>query len=397
MRLILFVLLMIFGNLAFSQIEFEKGYFINNEGEKTECWIKNVNWMVNPEAFEYKLSETSEPLKATVAEIREFGVDQYSKYTRAEVQIDFSSDNISNLSRVKEPIFIKDTVWFQFLLEGKASLYIYRTKNLERFFYNVDNSPINQLIYKEYLGENNKIGTNKGFHAQLWQEIKCPAAKTASITSLDYRKDDLKGYFSLYNECHNAAFVDWEKKKHYDALNFKVKSGINYSSLTINNEQSKRRNTDFSNNISLRFGLELEFILPFNKNKWSVIVDPSYNYYKSESENMFSTRPQYVKVAYKSLELPLGLKYSIFFNPKTKIFLNALLVYDVVITSNIDYEWTADLSGSSNLDAAFGIGFNFSRFSFETRYQLTRDILSNYLSYSGAFNKSALIIGYSIF
>ena len=44
-----------------AQVNFDKGYFIDNNGQKTECLIKNADRGNNPSSFEYKLSESSEP------------------------------------------------------------------------------------------------------------------------------------------------------------------------------------------------------------------------------------------------------------------------------------------------------------------------------------------------
>ena len=32
---------------CYSQIKFEKGFYIDNDGQKTECLIKNIDWSVN--------------------------------------------------------------------------------------------------------------------------------------------------------------------------------------------------------------------------------------------------------------------------------------------------------------------------------------------------------------
>ena len=48
---------------CFAQISFEKGYFINNANQKTNCLIKNQDWKDNPTEFEYKLDENSESIK----------------------------------------------------------------------------------------------------------------------------------------------------------------------------------------------------------------------------------------------------------------------------------------------------------------------------------------------
>jgi len=35
-----------------SQLQFERGYFINDDDERVECIIKNLNWQNSPVAFE---------------------------------------------------------------------------------------------------------------------------------------------------------------------------------------------------------------------------------------------------------------------------------------------------------------------------------------------------------
>jgi len=48
-------LLMLTACFTYSQINYEAGYFIDNNGKKTECLIKNVAWKNSPLNFEYKL------------------------------------------------------------------------------------------------------------------------------------------------------------------------------------------------------------------------------------------------------------------------------------------------------------------------------------------------------
>jgi hypothetical protein len=53
-NLLLTALLFLF-SFSYAQITFEKGYFINNSGDRTECFIKNIDWRDNPTKFEYKM------------------------------------------------------------------------------------------------------------------------------------------------------------------------------------------------------------------------------------------------------------------------------------------------------------------------------------------------------
>ncbi|MBI9054042.1 MAG: hypothetical protein JEY96_09520 [Bacteroidales bacterium] len=50
-------------NNVIGQIEFEQGYFIENDGIQTECLIKNMAWASNPKAFSYKIGVEGEVKK----------------------------------------------------------------------------------------------------------------------------------------------------------------------------------------------------------------------------------------------------------------------------------------------------------------------------------------------
>ena len=77
---LLFLLITILSFNCYSQISFEKGYYIDNSNQKTNCLIKNIDWKNNPTQFEYKLSENSESKKKTIESIKEFGINNISKY-----------------------------------------------------------------------------------------------------------------------------------------------------------------------------------------------------------------------------------------------------------------------------------------------------------------------------
>ena len=56
--------------LVLGQINFESGYFINNDQDKVSCFIKNEDWLNNPTAFTYKLSENGNIQEATISEVK---------------------------------------------------------------------------------------------------------------------------------------------------------------------------------------------------------------------------------------------------------------------------------------------------------------------------------------
>ncbi|WP_273567563.1 hypothetical protein [Maribacter halichondriae] len=124
-KLYLFVFVLLLSFNCHSQISFEKGYFIDNLDEKTECLIRNVGWKNNPTEFEYKLSENGETSKKIMHYVREVGVYNKAKYGRYNVEIDRSSKILSNLSSDRNPNFEEEQLLLKVLVEGSASLFMY--------------------------------------------------------------------------------------------------------------------------------------------------------------------------------------------------------------------------------------------------------------------------------
>lgn len=131
-----------------AQIKFEKGYVINNSGERAEVLIKNLDWKNNPTEFEYKISEASDIKKENIKHVQEFGMDHGNKYIRKTVMIDKSSEQLSHMSETGDPKFEEETVFLKYLVEGKADLLYYENSDLRKFFFSTDHSEVKQLLYK---------------------------------------------------------------------------------------------------------------------------------------------------------------------------------------------------------------------------------------------------------
>jgi hypothetical protein len=54
------ILITILSVNCYAQISFEKGYYINNEEQRVECEIKNLDWKNNPKEFQFRVSEGTE-------------------------------------------------------------------------------------------------------------------------------------------------------------------------------------------------------------------------------------------------------------------------------------------------------------------------------------------------
>lgn len=85
----------------------------------------------------------------------------------------------------------------------------------------------------------------------------------------------------MYNECNNQVFINFESKQKKDLFNLNIRPGFNNSSFSTQNGITSSSNVDFDNEFGFRFGIEAEFIIPVNKNKWAILIEPTYQYYKS--------------------------------------------------------------------------------------------------------------------
>lgn len=403
---ILFLLVTVLTLNCYSQISFEKGYFINDANQKINCLIKNIDWRSNPTQFEYKLTENSDSKKITIKKVKEFGIDNISKYVKSTVNIDRSSETINNLSNEKKPKFKEEELFLKVLVEGKATLYQYVDTNLKRYFYNLENSKIQQLIFKSYKINENNVGKNNRFRQQLWNDLKCPNFEMSKIENVKYKKSSLVKFFTEYSECHNNKPTNFKSKQKKDLFNLTIRPRINSASLTIQNTISSYRDTDFGNKVGFGFGLEAEYILPFYKNKWSIAIEPTYQSFKSKKTtkvNNVSGGFIIANIDYSSIELPFSLKHYFFITNNSKIFVNASYVFDISSKSSIEFTRNDgsilnSLSINTRNNLAIGIGYKqIEKFSLEMRYQTKRELLSHNTFWVSNYETISMILGYTLF
>lgn len=392
MKKILLVLFILIRLNTIAQVQFEKGYFIDNSNSKVECLIKNKGWNNSPKIFEYKLSESSEAKILSVKDVKEFGISNTSKYSSFMVSIDKSSDDRNNLSSNRKPVFEEEQLFLKTIIEGKANLYIYKESNLVRFFFTIDDSHPKQLVFKKFI-DNNKIIQNLQFKQQLWEEFKCKGLTISDLENISYNKNHLSKFFHLYNKCQHSTSIDYEKKAKKRSLNLYIRPGINFNSLSIEYNISNSRNTDYGSNIGFRLGFETELILPFHKDKWALTLEPTFQY----SRIVDNSLPLTSNLNHKFLEINFGLRHYFFLNNENKIFINGGGLYDVDLGSNIDFNFGRDLSIKGLASASFGIGYIFrKKYGIEVRYITTRSILLEDTNWKSKYQYLSFIFGYKI-
>jgi hypothetical protein len=397
MKTKLISLFLILTSCAFGQISFEKGYYIDNENNRIDCLIKNTDWEDNPKEFKYKIRETDDPQKGDLTTAKEFGIIGISKFIRVETRIDRSPLEFSAFSDKKDPLWSQEQLFLKVLVEGKACLYSYMEGNLKLYFYSVPDSTIKQLVYKNYKNGETTFATNYGFRLQLWSDVRSDDAIVSSVEKLNYQQKELEKYFINYNKNQGETPDLYHKEKKTDFFHLKVTPGVNYSTFSITNKSSPYLDVVFKGKVNFRLGLEGEFILPINKNKWSILFEPTYHYFNSTGP----TGTGNATVNYSSIEFPVGLRHYFFLNENLKIFINGMYLFNFGVDFNTKIDFDYALQSSLNLKTVNGLSFGggvcINKLSAELRYYTNRNLLFDYELWSADYQTFSLIVGYKIF
>jgi hypothetical protein len=245
------------------------------------------------------------------------------------------------------------------------------------------------------------MGTNERYKQQLATTLTCNNLKENSFENLEYKYNKLLNLITNYNKCEGSETVVYNKKEKGGSFNLSIRPGVAFNSLSILKLGDERIN--FDNNIGIRIGLELEYVLGFNNGKWSVFTEPTYRTYKAEKEYVYVNmitfqRTTLLNVQYNSIEFPIGARHYMFLNNDTAFFVDAAVLVDVSrldskIESSNENSYDFDIKADAAL--AFGIGFRYkNKYSVGAKYHTSRQLLI-YDNVNSSYKSFALIAGYN--
>lgn len=393
-RVLFFLTISLAFGHTYGQIRFEPGYILNPEGKEIQCLIKNEDWRNNPVKILYRLSDSDSVRTATTSSIKAFRVYNYSLYVSADVRIDRSPSVLSELTSDKNPKWSQENLFLKVLVDGKATLYGYTNRNLSRFFYSVDSSLIQQLIFKEFVQSQGELGQNNTYKSQLWSAIRCPDANVRDLNSVKYSETDLRKYFKKYNACFGVTESKSDDSSIRNVFNLKLIGGLNSSDLAIRQFNGLFFSKfEFGKVVSPRIGVEGEFIFPFHKNKWGVTFESVYQSYKSE----FSKGGATSSIDYSFVELGVGVRHYFFVSDNLRIFLNAHYhpYPRYIFRRNLMLDDYPIKLKQTDLFSVGG-GLQYNRFSVDFRYFGKTDITSYYTIIESTYSRTAFTIGYRL-
>lgn len=382
------------GQSLFSQTNFEKGYYINNRGEAKHGFIKNVDWKNNPEQITWKASRDASPGVISIDDMQSFVIKDKCKYVRETIKIAMGGFKLNQLDYNANPDRKEMTVMLKTILEGKASLYAYFNESTERFFYSTDNGPVRLLKYRRYYkeeGDTKRIMETKTYLGQLRVELQCDGM--ASMGDADYRLKDIRNIFENYNRCKGVDVNSFDEEKGYD-VRFTVKSGLGLASGQMWKGGSNYSKIQFDNNALLRLGGMLEFVLPFNNDKWSLAIETMISRYEDVGE----TYQRDASIDYLSMEFAAGVNHYMFLREDMQVFLNSFIIMDYGPRSVINLYYRTNVQRGVDLKTginfSFGGGFQYKKYSIELEYQTVRELSTGVAYWHNPYHNMSLNLGY---
>lgn len=378
----------------FAQITFDNGYFIDNNGNKKVCLIKNSDWLNNPDKFDYKTSENAEVETIDIQNVKEFSVNNI-KYIRSLSKIDVSNQDTDLLNSNRNPEFIEKQVFLKVLVEGPANLYQYVFNNKTLFFVNLNHEPIEPLIFKEYLGEDAEIKSNTAYLQYLLNVLECENITKDDIKNLNYQVKDLMKIIKKYNYCKSGVDVKEEKSNKKSEFNFAFKTGINYSKFSVNNSTDAYLNCEFNDKSNIYIGLEVEYILPVNKNKWSIFITPNYQKYTNKKDGVYI-----FNVDYNIIKFPTGIRYNLYLKEDSRIFADFAINPVFSMNSNLEYHYEFNNSNTnivdirSSVNFAAGFGYKYKRMKIALNYESPSELFKNYFNWSSNFQNFSCTVAF---
>lgn len=379
---------------------FQKGYIINTSHQKVECLIANYGSENSSMNYVYKFSKKDSLRKIDITNTEEFGINKTKKFIRYKVLLEVSPERITQISDTAKGLqWVEKYVFLQVLVEGEfATLYYYFDEGIDRFFYSTLNTPVEPLIYKKYYlavtpYHPTSILLNNTYIKQLKENLICP--DNIDLTKhLAYNKKKLIGFFKSYYECNWADYHVYEK---LNKSKFRMKAAfiLDRSSFFIHDGQLEYY--DFPVKTAYSGGLAFEYLIPFNRYKWSLFAEVNYHYYRS---TIFEPAlDSETSIHYQFIEVPFGISYYFILNKNHKLFIKPGVSPNFNTGDAYISFYRQDNKDVliPEMNAFIGGGYNYKRLSLEFRYYSKKNITQDLYQRGSEFSQISFLFKYTLF
>lgn len=392
-RLILILAIVISSALSVNgqvAIPMEKGWFVDNDGNRTECMIRDSDWLNNPTSFKYRLDGSDVVNTASIDEVSEFGTYSGVKYVRRLVKVCVTP--VSPENKATDYIYKMHKAFLKVLSEGNVNLYVYKPEKAGLNFYTStgDHSIAELLVYQEYV-EDGIIKENITFKRQVLAALGNSSAYRGAVENLKYSQDSLMSLFSEFNGSTHPA------KK---AVDLKISGQLAFAACPFYNVVDETRpdiyRYEMGPVITPGIGAEFEIIMPFNKGRWEILVNPVLYGYKKTQEYWSRELRSDAVASQLYLELYVALRYGFDIGDKFRVYANAGYGIDAGLKSWMHFYPIGEVGAAVGGTPVFGLGCRYgNRFSLELRYGSPKDQIDRTYSWATESPRIGLMLGYT--
>ena len=405
MRLLCYTFIFLFLNLSFSQ-KFEKGYFIENNGNKVECFLDKKYQFYSPDIVKYKLLENDNIKEIGLNSIKELSIYNKVIYYKFNVELEVSGVGIEDLNNEKKLNTITKNVLLELVEDGKIKLFVYNFDYKSCFYLLKEGESVPELLdYKKYRSGEQfvAVSENNDYRNEIYNFVKDANISAAELENIEYEEDDLQKVIKRYNEFNNNSLSLNIKKSKSSKLNIKPRLSILNSSVEYQNliNSSFNSKSKFDSKVGLGFGIDLELETISN---FSVFLSPIFSSYTNTSTQTIygvssNDRVIETKVDYKFIRNLIGVRKYFELKNKKEIYLGANLIFDYVLNSETIQVFHPDLINlNSNFQLGLNLGFDINkRYYIEFNYDLPKNLSSNTTGRETKYNNISFSVMYNLF
>lgn len=412
MKTKILALLLLISFSSISQISYQKGYYIDNNNNRIEGFVKNYDWKNNPTSFEFKRNSDFKNETIDIASSKEFGVDDSVIFVKFQVEIERSSERTGTIGYKKDPVFSNETLFLKLIVNGKNKLYSYYDSGIEKFFYSTETVPTKQLVFIKFMIDRNAIRDNdeykdlesgsvllnESYKKQLWLDVRCQEDLSTEPSNVRYNMDDLSKYFISINKCNGDKTQEQVFKRKKSIFSIKAVTLMSKSSIDF---KGLSKEGSFPEATSFGLGAELEVLFPFSDYKWSLFLEPTFGSYSGDTTIPYgfnNSLNQKVSVKINYIAAPIGLRYYMRLNKNSKLFLSSgLNIKNISSGTGIDFELYPDIHiANITYNFFFSAGLKYKKIYAELRYYTTHNLTDESIS-NASFSQTSLLLKYEIF
>lgn len=400
----------------YSQNNFIKGFIITNENDTISGFIDYKNWEINPDRISFKKTladKKSEFYNAMT--IKEFDVNN-EIYESGEIQIETSPVQTNELSHNAVMDFENRTAFLLAFVRGQKSLYLYKTKKQKEQYYIKNDTTFELLKYKKYLktneSENVVVLENKKYIGQLMLYLGNYEELIPQIQTAEYNQKSLIKLFNNYYSKNQTTAI-YRREADKIKSEFGAFAGITSTTVAFYGWYNQALlYTNYPSSTDFTAGLSYNFVLPRNREKWSIYNELMYSTYKFAgrsvdylNENQYEIFTSGFGLSY--IKINNLLRYN-FLLKDLKIFLNAGLSNGFVIAENRNnlitetrFYTSHSVSTTKVLDEIrtyeqglmWGAGIKYRNLSLEFRLEQANG-MSPYVGLHGNIDRYFMLFGY---